>query len=60
MHLKMKYRNTVLLPQFKKKDLGNSVHNKQGEERLYVKISSLEWIENEGWKAIWMMKCIFE
>lgn len=59
MYLKMKQRSAVSVPTIQEgKGLVNSGHNKQGKERLRVKINSLEWIKNEGEEAVWMMKYV--
>lgn len=55
----MKQRSAVSVPTIQEgKGLVNSGHNKQGKERLRVKINSLEWIKNEGEEAVWMMKYV--
>lgn len=59
MYLKMKQRSTVSVPTIQEgKGLANSGHNKQGKERLRVKISSLEWIKNEGGEAVWVVRYV--
>lgn len=61
MYLKMKQRSTVSIPTVQEgKGLANSDHNKQGKERFCVKISSLEWIKNEGREAVWVVRYVWE